>query len=61
MSDNIVDAVVSGSAPADISQEIKDILFAKASDRIDTFRNVTASHLFNGSEAEEEVEAGEEE
>ena len=59
MSENIVDAIVSGASPADISQEVKDALFAKSVERIDTFRKVAASNLFDGAE-ESAVEGGEE-
>ena len=57
MSENIVDAIVSGASPADISQEVKDALFAKSVERIDTFRKVAASNLFDGA-AEAESEEG---
>ena len=59
MSENIVDAIVSGASPADISQEVKDALFAKSVERIDTYRKVAAANLFGGSE-EAAVEGGEE-
>ena len=59
MSENIVDAIVSGAAPHEIAQEVKDILFAKSAERIDTYRQVAASNLFNG--AEEAAVEGEEE
>lgn len=60
MADNIVDAIASGVSPADVSQEIKDILFAKASERVDDYRQVSADRLFSGSEAEAAVEGEEE-
>ncbi len=62
MSSNIVDTIATGASPADISQEIKDILFAKSAERIDDYRSVAADRLFAGSEVEAEVEVeGEEE
>ncbi|AOV62068.1 hypothetical protein BOW86_gp144 [Synechococcus phage S-CAM7] len=57
MASNIVDAIASGSSPSEVTQEIKDILFAKSSERIDDYRHAAASHLFQGqdqTEAEEE-------
>ena len=60
MSSNIIDAIASGSSPSDVTQEIKDILFAKSAERIDDYRQVAASHLFQGQEAEVEVEVEEE-
>lgn len=59
MSENIVDAIVSGASPSDISQEVKDALFAKSVERIDTFRKVAAANLFDGGE--ESAVGGEEE
>ena len=59
MDASIVDAIVSGSTPADISQEIKDILYTKASERVDTYRSVVANRMFDG-EQQEEVEGEEE-
>lgn len=58
MSSNIVDAIASGSSPADITQEIKDILFAKSAERISDFRSVAANNMF-GANQEAEAEAEE--
>ncbi len=55
MASNIVDAIASGSSPSEVTQEIKDILFAKSSERIDDYRQAAASNLFQGQE-ESEVE-----
>lgn len=57
MADNIVDAIASGVSPAEVAQEIKDILFAKASERVDDYREVAAAKLFAGvTETEDDVE-----
>lgn len=56
MASNIVDAIASGSSPADVAQEIKDILFAKSAERIDDYRQVAAANLFQGQQEAEEVE-----
>ena len=53
--ENVIDAIASGETPANISQEIKDILFSKASERIDTYKTVVASSMFV-----DDVEEGEE-
>jgi len=50
-----MDMIVSDESPSQISDKIKDILFTKSSDRIDTLRPVVASSLFN-TETEEETE-----
>ena len=59
MSENIVDAIVSGAQPHEIAQEVKDALFAKSVERIDTYRKVAAANMFGSSE-EAAVEGGEE-
>lgn len=54
--ENVIDAIASGETPANISQEIKDILFSKASERIDTYRGVVADRLFGMDDSTEEGE-----
>lgn len=50
-----MDMIVADESPSEISDKIKDILFAKASERVDEFRPIVASSLFNSeSEVEEE-------
>ena len=49
---SVVDAIVSGETPAGITQSIKDLLYAKASERVDTYRDVVADRMFGGSEEE---------
>ena len=56
MDASIVDAIVSGATPANISQEIKDILYTKASERVDTYRSVVANRMFDGEQQEIEGE-----
>jgi hypothetical protein len=53
--DELMDMIVSDESPSQISDKIKDILFTKASDRIDSLRPAVASSLFN-TEIEEETE-----
>lgn len=54
---SVVDAIVSGETPAEITQSIKDLLYAKASERVDTYRDVVADRMFGGNEVPEgEVE-----
>lgn len=61
MSSNIVDAIASGAGPSEISQEIKDIIFGKAAERIDTYRQVASSSIFGSDDSEETVEVEDEE
>jgi len=50
-----MDMIVSDDSPSNISDKIKELLFAKSAEKIDAFRPVVASSVFGG-EQEEEVE-----
>ena len=45
--DDLMDMIASDEAPSQISDKIKDILFAKSAEKIDTLRPAVASQLFN--------------
>ena len=51
-----MDMILSDESPSNISDKIKDLLFTKASEKIDDFRPLVANSMFNGDveEAEEE-------
>ena len=51
-----MDMIVSDESPAQISDKIKDILFAKSAEKIDAFRPVVASNLFADEEGQEEFD-----
>jgi len=52
--DNLVDMIVSDESASDISDKIKEILFTKASERVDSLRPQVASTLFNHETETEE-------
>ena len=52
--DNIIDLIAQDSAAAKVSDEIKDILYGKAAEKIDQFRPNVAKSMFDQSESEEE-------
>ena len=52
--DNIIDLIAQDSAAAKVSDEIKDILYGKAAEKIDQFRPNVAKSMFDPSESEEE-------
>lgn len=56
--DDLMDMIAGDESPANISDKIKDLLFAKAAENIDAFRPVVASSMFG--EEETEYEEGEE-
>ena len=53
-----MDMMVSDESPSQISDKIKDMLFAKSAERVDAFRPDVSSTLFGDeeSEVEDEVE-----
>jgi hypothetical protein len=54
--DELMDMIVSDESPSQISDKIKDILFAKTAEKIDAFRPAVASSLFADGEVEEKDE-----
>ena len=54
--DNIIDLIAQDAAAAKVSDEIKDILYGKAAEKIDQFRPNVAKSMFDQSESEEEDE-----
>jgi hypothetical protein len=46
--DNIVDLIATNGTPADISDAIKNALFAKASEKVDGIRPTVALSMFGG-------------
>ncbi|MEC7807419.1 MAG: hypothetical protein VYD75_09920 [Pseudomonadota bacterium] len=55
MMEELVNMIATDASAADVSDQIKDILYAKSAKRIDDLRPVASSNLF-GSESEAEVE-----
>jgi hypothetical protein len=51
--EDIIDLVATDASPADISAKIKEVLFAKAGERVDSLRPVVASTMFDQNESEE--------
>jgi hypothetical protein len=51
--DELMDMILTDESPSQISDKIKDVLFAKSAEKIDALRPAVASTLFN-----QEVEEG---
>ena len=47
-----MDMIVTDESPSQISDKIKDLLFAKSAERIDAFRPVIANSIFGETEEE---------
>jgi hypothetical protein len=58
--DDLLDMIAADESPSQISDKIKDLLFAKSAEKIDTFRPLVAQSMFNGISSEEEVGSEEE-
>jgi hypothetical protein len=54
--DELMDMIVADGSPSQISDKIKDILFSKASERVDAFKPEVANSLFGENESDEEYE-----
>ena len=57
--EDLIDLMVTDSAPSDVSDKIKDVLFAKSSEKIDGIKSSVAVSMFDNStetEVEPEVE-----
>ena len=48
-----MDMIAADESPSNISDKIKELLFAKSSERIDTFRPSVAANMFGETDTEE--------
>jgi hypothetical protein len=54
--DELMDMIVTDESPSQISDKIKELLFAKSAERVDDFRTYVSNGLFgDGEEQEEDV------
>lgn len=51
--DELMDMIVTDESPSQISDKIKDLLFAKAAERVDSAKPYVANALFNTDQSEE--------
>ena len=56
--DDLLDMIIADESPSQISDAIKDVLYAKSAERVDAFRPIVANSLFSG-EDQIEVEGDE--
>ncbi len=52
--DDLLDMIATDESPSQISDKIKELLFAKASEKIDDFRPAVAMSMFGQNNQEEE-------
>jgi len=52
--DDLLDMIIDDESPSSISDKIKDLLFAKSAEKVDTFRPIAAQNAF-GLDSEEQI------
>lgn len=57
--DELMDMIVTDESPSQISDKIKDLLFSKAAEKIDTFKPEVSASLFGGEESDYEDDSEE--
>ena len=48
--DDLLDMIIADESPSQISDAIKDVLYAKSAERVDAFRPLVANGLFTGED-----------
>jgi len=56
--DDLLDMIIADESPSQISDALKDVLYAKSSERVDAFRPLVANSVFSG---EDQIEVEDEE
>ena len=52
----LMDMIIADKSPSQISDKIKDMLFAKSAERVDAYRPAVAKNSFGSDESEVETE-----
>jgi len=58
--EELLDMITTDESPSEISDKIKELLFAKSAEKVDAYRPVASNSMF-GDEAELENDSSEEE
>ena len=56
--DDLLDMIIADESPSQISDALKDVLYAKSAERVDAFRPLVADSTFS---SEDQIEVEEEE
>lgn len=54
--EELIDLIATDSTPSEISDKIKDILYSKASEKIELVRPIIANSIFDETQVEEDQE-----
>ena len=52
--DDLLDMIIADESPSQVSDKIKELLFTKSAEKIDSFRPTVAASMFGEPEGEEE-------
>ena len=50
--DDLLDMIIADESPSHVSDKIKELLFAKSAEKIDAFRPLVATDMFDNNEEE---------
>ena len=56
ITDELMDMIINDESPSQISDKMKELLFAKSAQKVETARPVVANSLFGDQEAEDEID-----
>lgn len=51
--DELLDNIITDDSPSQISDAIKDMLYAKTAERVNSYKQTAADSLFNGNSEED--------
>ena len=51
--DELLDNIITDDSPSQISDAIKDMLYAKTAEKVNSYRQTSANSLFNGNSEED--------
>ena len=54
--DELMDMIINDESPSQISDKMKELLFAKSAEKVETARPVVANSLFGDQEVDDEVD-----
>ena len=56
ITNDLMDIIIGDESPSQISDKMKEILFAKSAEKVETARPVVANSLFGDQEVEDEID-----
>lgn len=54
--DDLIDMIIADKSASSVSDKIKDVLYSKASERVDSLKPSVASSIFGDEESEDDTE-----